>query len=218
MSKQPTILVVDDELINIKILAEVLKGDYHVVFATSGQEAVRLAGELKPDVILLDVVMPDLDGYSVCERLRQDPATAAIPVIFVTVQDTVEQEVRGLEAGAIDYVTKPVRPSAVKARVQQQLAYRSALLAAAQAEPAAPDTVPVAVPEEAPPAPALSSRQQEIFAWVQAGKTNWEIARILGCSEDNVKYHMKKILRVFGLNNRTHAAAQSVRAGLPGMR
>jgi len=141
MSKQPTILVVDDELINIKILAEVLKGEYHVAFATSGQEAVRLAGELKPDVILLDVVMPDMDGYAVCARLQQDPATAAIPVIFVTVQDTVEQEVRGLEAGAIDYVTKPVRPSAVKARVQQQLAYRSVLLAAAQAEPA-PDAAP----------------------------------------------------------------------------
>lgn len=214
MSKQPTILVVDDELINIKILAEVLKGEYHVAFATSGQEAVRLAGELKPDVILLDVVMPDMDGYAVCARLQQDPATAAIPVIFVTVQDTVEQEVRGLEAGAIDYVTKPVRPSAVKARVQQQLAYRSVLLAAAQAEPA-PDAAPESAPDAAP---ALSSRQQEIFTWVQAGKTNWEIARILGCSEDNVKYHMKKILRVFGLNNRTHAAAQSVRAGLRGTR
>ncbi|WP_198120175.1 response regulator transcription factor [Massilia rhizosphaerae] len=193
---KPTVLIVDDEVINIKMIADVLADECEVLFACSAAEALQLAQAQTPDVILLDVVMPDLDGYTVCARLKSDPATADIPVIFITSLDAVEQEVKGFEAGAIDYVTKPLRLSAVKARVQKHIGYRRAQTAASGMQ---------TTPE--PDLAALSARQKEIFAWVQAGKTNWEIARIIGCSEDNVKYHMKKIMRVFDVSNRTLVAA-----------
>ena len=199
-AKKPTILLVDDELINIKILADILKSNYEVVFATGGQDGVRMASELIPDVILLDVMMPDMDGYEVCAQLQKNVHTAAIPVIFVTALSSTEHEVKGLDAGAIDYVTKPVQPSVVQARVRNQLEYKNLLLASANAKPS-----------ELPESDALSSRQKEIYGWVQAGKTNWEIARIIGCSENNVKYHMKKIMRIFGSYNRTQVAARHVR-------
>ena len=197
--RKPKVLLIDDELINIKILADVLKGDYEVVFANDGLEGIRIATESVPDLILLDVMMPGMDGYAVCERLQQNPRTSAIPVIFVTALTAAEQEIKGLEAGAIDYVTKPIRPAAVKARVASQIEYKNTLLAST------PEQDEVQGLEE------LSSRQKEIFGWVQAGKTNWEIARIIGCSENNVKYHMKKILRIFGSYNRTQVAAKHVR-------
>jgi len=199
-SKKPKILLIDDELINIKILADILKDDYEVVFAASGPEGIRLASESIPDLILLDVMMPEMDGYEVCAQLQKNARTAAIPVIFVTALGSTEHEVKGLDAGAIDYLTKPVKPAVVQARLRNQLEYKNTLLATANAKP-----------EQAPESEALSSRQKEIYGWVQAGKTNWEIARIIGCSEDNVKYHMKKILRIFGSYSRTQVAARHVR-------
>jgi CheY-like chemotaxis protein len=82
--KKHSVLLIDDELINIKILSEVLKEEYNVVFATAGEEGVYRAIEAKPDIILLDVMMPGIDGYEVCARLQNEPRTAKIPVIFVT--------------------------------------------------------------------------------------------------------------------------------------
>jgi CheY-like chemotaxis protein len=196
---KPTVLIVDDEVINIKMIADVLGDECEVLFACSAAEGLQLARAQKPDVILLDVVMPDLDGYAVCIRLKSDPATADIPVIFITSLDAVEQEVKGFEAGATDYVTKPLRLSAVKARVHKHIGHRRTQAASGIQTAPEPDLA------------ALSARQKEIFAWVQAGKTNWEIARIIGCSEDNVKYHMKKIMRVFDVSNRTLVAARHPR-------
>ena len=202
--KKSRVLLIDDELINIKILAEILRDDYEVVFASSGPEGVRLALESTPDVILLDVMMPDMDGYEVCAQLQNDPRTATIPVIFVTALNSTEQEVKGLEAGAIDYVTKPVKPAIVKARLHNQLEFKNAILASA-----------ATTQSDELGSEELSCRQKEIFGWVQAGKTNWEIARIIGCSENNVKYHMKKILRIFGSYNRTQVAAKRIRVDGP---
>jgi diguanylate cyclase (GGDEF)-like protein len=120
-TSKATILVVDDVPANIEILNGVLGNQYDVLFATNGLDAVEIAREQNLDLILLDVMMPGLDGYGVCSLLKAEEKTADIPVIFVTAMDQEEDESRGLKAGVVDYITKPVRPSIVKARVQNQL-------------------------------------------------------------------------------------------------
>jgi diguanylate cyclase (GGDEF)-like protein len=116
-----TVLIVDDMPSNIEILEGVLGTDYEVLFATSGKEALDIAASQNPDLILLDIVMPDMDGYEVCTQLKANAKTQDIPVIFVTAMDQEEDESKGLNAGVIDYITKPVRPAIVKARVHNHL-------------------------------------------------------------------------------------------------
>lgn len=112
------ILVVDDEPSNIQILAGILQEQYIVSAATSGKKALELAAAQKPELILLDMVMPEMDGLEVCRALKADPATADIPVIFVTGMTDPENEEQGLAAGAVDYIFKPVSPPVVRARVK----------------------------------------------------------------------------------------------------
>ena len=115
---KPRILVVDDTPANIKILAELLRKDYLLSVATGGAVALEIAGsEDRPDLVLLDVMMPEMDGYEVCRRLKADPRTRDVPVIFVTAMSEVDDETKGFALGAVDYITKPVRPPIVKARV-----------------------------------------------------------------------------------------------------
>lgn len=116
-----TILLVDDAPANLEALNAVLGSDYELVFATSGPEALDQAREQLPDLILLDVMMSGMNGYEVCRQLKADERTRGIPVIFVTAMDHEEDETAGLDAGAIDYLTKPVRASIVKARVRNHL-------------------------------------------------------------------------------------------------
>jgi diguanylate cyclase (GGDEF)-like protein len=117
----PTILIVDDLPSNIEILAGLLGEEYEILFATSGEEALEIAHRQIPDLILLDVVMPEMDGYTVCARLKEDEVTRDIPVIFVTGKDQDEDESKGLIAGGIDYITKPIRPAIVTARIRNHL-------------------------------------------------------------------------------------------------
>jgi len=112
------ILVVDDEPSNIQILAGILQEHYILSAATNGAKALELAAAQHPDIILLDMVMPEMDGLEVCRALKADPATAEIPVIFVTGMTDSENEERGLAAGAVDYIFKPVSPPVVRARVK----------------------------------------------------------------------------------------------------
>ena len=112
------LLIVDDEPINIQILSGILGDDYVLIAATKGRKALELAKNQSPDLILLDMMMPEMDGLEVCKALKQDPATQDIPVIFVTAMSDVENEERGLQAGAVDYITKPVSPPIVRARVR----------------------------------------------------------------------------------------------------
>lgn len=116
-----TVLIVDDTPANIEMLSEALSDEYEVLFATSGQDALEIAADQHPDLILLDVIMPEMDGYQVCGRLKEDARTQTIPVIFVTAMDHEEDETKGLNLGAIDYLTKPIRPPIVRARVQNHL-------------------------------------------------------------------------------------------------
>jgi diguanylate cyclase (GGDEF)-like protein len=124
------VLIVDDEPLNIEIAAAALESDYEIVFATSGHAALEQAAAIKPDLILLDVMMPDIDGYEVCRRLKTDTVTQDIPVIFLTARSEESEEAKGLDLGAVDYITKPIRSPIVKARVRNHVAlkqYRDAL-------------------------------------------------------------------------------------------
>ncbi|WP_432735297.1 diguanylate cyclase [Maridesulfovibrio sp. FT414] len=116
------ILIVDDAPANIKLLGAVLREDYRIAVARDGMNALEIAAsEDSPDLILLDIVMPEIDGYEVCRRLKKNPATQNIPVIFITSRDQVEDEAKGLELGAVDYITKPFSLPIVKVRVKTQL-------------------------------------------------------------------------------------------------
>ena len=118
---QPLILAVDDEASNLQLLRQILQDHYRLRFAKDGQRALELAREERPNLILLDVMMPGMSGYEVCAALKADPALAAIPVIFVTALTETDDELEGFEAGAVDYITKPVSPPIVRARVRTHL-------------------------------------------------------------------------------------------------
>ena len=127
MTTSATLLIVDDEPANLAILAEMLEPDYRIRVAKSGRQALHAsASEPRPDLILLDIEMPDMSGYQVLETLRDDPSTEEIPVIFVTAHTTTEDEERGLTLGAADYITKPVQPAIVRARVRTQVENKAA--------------------------------------------------------------------------------------------
>jgi len=122
-----TILIVDDSPENLAVLSELLQTEYRVRAATSGKKALRVVKTAhKPDLILLDVMMPEMDGYEVFARLRADPETRDIPVIFVTAMDSTEAEIRGLDVGAVDYIAKPIVPPILRARVHTQLELKQA--------------------------------------------------------------------------------------------
>lgn len=120
--RQPVLLIVDDEPVNLAVLAGLLRPRYRVRAANGGEAALRAAStDPLPELILLDVMMPGLDGHAVLSRLKEDPRTRDIPVIFVTALGAEEDEERGLRLGAVDFITKPIRPSVVRARVHTHL-------------------------------------------------------------------------------------------------
>ena len=115
------LLVVDDEPTNVQILYELFQDSCEVCMATNGTDALLFCQKSKPDLILLDVVMPEVDGYAVCEKLKSDPLTQNIPVIFITGQTDPIEEARGFAAGAVDFITKPFHAKVVKARVYARI-------------------------------------------------------------------------------------------------
>jgi putative two-component system response regulator len=126
-SNNATILIVDDAPENLVVLGEVLSPHYRVRAATSGPAALKIAlSEPQPDLILLDIMMPGMDGYAVMERLQADPMTRDIPVVFITAMTGIDDETKGLELGAADYITKPIKPPVVLARVRTQLELKQA--------------------------------------------------------------------------------------------
>jgi len=115
------VLIVDDTTANIEILYKILHGEYDVFFAKNGRDGIKVVQREMPDLILLDIMMPEMDGYQVCTQLKADPLTASIPVIFITAMGSEEDETKGLDCGAIDYLTKPISPPIVRARVRNHL-------------------------------------------------------------------------------------------------
>jgi len=118
---KPRLLVVDDQPINIQVMYQAFAGDYQVFMATNGEQALAICKNNPPDLVLLDVVMPGMDGFEVCTRLKADAATSHIPVIFVTAHNDASEETHGLSVGAVDFIAKPVNPAVVRARVKTHL-------------------------------------------------------------------------------------------------
>ncbi|MCM8593883.1 two-component system response regulator [Accumulibacter sp.] len=126
LNGRATVLVVDDTPDNLSLMSALLRNTYRVKVANHGEKALRIAASpAPPDLILLDVMMPDLDGYEVCRRLKADPGTRHIPVIFLTARSEIEDEQRGLALGAVDYITKPISPPILMARVATQLSLKA---------------------------------------------------------------------------------------------
>ncbi|WP_286746543.1 response regulator [Aquabacterium sp. UBA2148] len=119
--RRPTVLIADDEATNLQVLRQILQNDYRLLFAKDGAKAVELAQTEQPDLILLDVMMPVMTGHDACRALKADPATRDTPVIFVTAMADTDDEAAGFELGAVDYITKPVSPPIVRARVRTHL-------------------------------------------------------------------------------------------------
>jgi len=126
MSNSSVVLVVDDDPLNIKLLIGILESEYEVLFALTGRKAVELAQQQKPDIILLDVMMPDQTGYQTCQILKESQATQDIPVIFISSLSDHIDEAKGLNCGAIDYISKPVKSAIVKSRVSNHLELKHA--------------------------------------------------------------------------------------------
>ncbi len=116
-----TILIVDDTETNIDILVNTLSRDYDIAVAMDGESALEAVEEEPPDLILLDIMMPDMDGYEVCKRLKDNPETADIPVIFLSALTGADEKQKGLKLGAADFLTKPFNPSVIQDKVKQHL-------------------------------------------------------------------------------------------------
>jgi len=123
-TERATVLLVDDVPANLSLLSGILRDDYRIQLATSGAKALELVAASAPDLILLDVMMPEMDGHEVCKRLKSNPATRDIPVLFVTAQNQIEDEELGLTLGAMDYIHKPISPPIIKARVRNHIALK----------------------------------------------------------------------------------------------
>ncbi len=119
--RRPRLLLVDDEPTNLQVLRGILQADYRLLYARDGATALKLAREEHPDLLLLDVMMPGMSGHEVCRTLKADAATQSIPVVFVTALADAGDEAQGFEAGAVDYIIKPVSPPVVRARVRTHL-------------------------------------------------------------------------------------------------
>lgn len=125
LAQKETVLAIDDETANLFVVRQILRDDYRVLAAVTEQDGIAIAKAQKPDIILLDVVMPGIGGYEVCRILKSDPETALIPIIFVSAMGGVEDEAKGLDLGAMDYITKPVRPAILRARLRTHLALKT---------------------------------------------------------------------------------------------
>ncbi len=126
-NKTKTVLVVDDTADNRTLLTQILKDDYRVLAAVSGLQAIELCERFMPDLVLLAVVMPMMDGYDVCLRLKKNPITAGIPVVFLTARSQIEDEQRGFDVGAVDYIQKPLSPPILLARVNTHLKLKNTM-------------------------------------------------------------------------------------------
>ncbi|MBK5939901.1 diguanylate cyclase domain-containing protein [Halochromatium roseum] len=120
------ILIVDDDPATVELIANLFRGQYETLFALSGEKALEIAASAIPDLILLDLMLPGMDGFAVCAQLKADPLTSAIPVLFITGRADSTTETRALELGAMDYITKPINPLVLKIRVRNQIELKQA--------------------------------------------------------------------------------------------
>lgn len=198
------ILVIEDEPDMRRNLTTILKMEkFHPLAAENGRVGVEMAKKEKPDLILCDVMMPELDGHGVLRALREDPSTVTIPFIFLTAKGEKGDVRDGMTLGADDYLTKPVAKAdllnAVRSRLQR---------AEQQATPAFMPDFSSAKPLEK--VLNLTPRVAETLLWIAQGKTNGDIASILGISEATVKKHVLEIFAALGVETRTAASLRAL--------
>lgn len=198
------ILIIEDEPEMRRNLATILRLEgFEPVVAEHGRAGVELARRQRPDLVVCDVMMPELDGYGVLEALRADPATARTPFIFLTARGERPDVRAGMNLGADDYLTKPVAKADLLAAIRARLA-RAAQQARTEFNPDFASAVPLER------AFGLTPRVAEVLLWVAQGKTNPEIAAILGISESTVKKHMLEVLATLGVETRTAATLRAL--------
>lgn len=208
------ILIVDDVPDNLALLSDALDAaGYMVLVALNGLSALSRIERRKPDLILLDAMMPELDGFETCRRIKAMAEMADIPVLFMTALNDSEHVVRGFEAGAIDYVTKPIVCNEVLARVASHLRTARILQVARKAGKAPSLTL-----DDYPAQDRLirrfqlTEREIEVLRWVACGKTNKDIGDILGLSPRTVNKHLEHIYVKLGVETRTAATSVALAA------
>jgi len=203
--KGADILVVDDTPANLELLSEMLKSNgYKVRPVTSGSQALQAAKSVPPDLILLDIKMPEMNGYEVCKQLRADEALAGIPVIFLSALADMEDKVRGLRGGGNDYITKPFQAEEVLARIEVHLKLRRQQKELKTENHRLKEKQPLRIKQDGLLI-ALSLREGEVLHWVREGKRNSEIAQVLNISAHTVRHHLENIFAKLGVETRTAA-------------
>lgn len=213
-AERGVILIVDDTPDNLALLSDALdEVGYMVLVALDGLSALSRIQRRRPDLILLDAMMPGLDGFETCQRIKADATTADIPVLFMTALTDSEHVVKGFAAGGIDYVTKPINTEEVLARVASHLRTARILQTARAASQAQPLTL-----NDEPAYATLSARFQlterevEVLRWVACGKTNRDIGDILGLSPRTVNKHLEHVYVKLGVETRTAATSVALSA------
>lgn len=198
------VLIVDDVPENLSVLHDALDdAGYKVLVATNGEAALARARQALPDIILLDAMMPGIDGFEVARRLKADFSTQHIPIVFMTGLTETEHVVAAFDAGSSDYVTKPIRPPEVLARIAAHLRTARQLQDAHKALEGIDDDTLVA---RLTTAFRLTPREAEVLFWVIKGKTNRDIGDILGTSPRTVNKHLEHVFEKLGVETRTAAA------------
>lgn len=202
------ILVIEDEPKMLRNLLTILKMEgFDAVGASDGVQGVEAARRELPDLIICDVMMPGFDGYEVLRRLRLDPSTTEIPLIFLTARGEREDVRAGMNLGADDYLCKPCATEELLSAIQARLRRQSQMeQAAARSLGGVPDSASAERLERL----GLTPREAEVLLWVAQGKANTDIGMILGMSEKTVKIHVGSILRKLSVENRTAAARVAI--------
>lgn len=193
---------------NIALMLE-MEG-YEVLTAENGRVGVEVALQKLPDLVICDVMMPELDGHGVVQTLRAEPATAMLPFVFLTARSDKSDVRIGMNFGADDYLLKPVVREDLLAAVEARLARSEAIEARVQAASANGGFHPDFTRHEPLMALGITNREAEVLLWVAQGKSNGDVAGILGMSEKTVKKHMGNIFEKLGIENRNAAAMQAV--------
>lgn len=211
---QGIVLIVDDTPDNLALLSDALDmAGYMVLVALDGASALERMQRRRPDVVLLDAMMPGLDGFETCRRIKAQAELADIPVLFMTALCDSEHVVEGFAAGGIDYVTKPIRTDEVLARVAAHLRTARSLQSARSVPALRPAPTQAQTQEALAQRFQLTDREVEVLQWVSCGKTNRDIGDILGLSPRTVNKHLEHVYVKLGVETRTAAAAVAIAAG-----
>lgn len=209
------VLIVDDLPDNLALLSDALEQVGHMVLvALDGTTALERMNRLKPDIVLLDAMMPGIDGFETCRRIKARAEFEDVPVVFMTALTESEHVVEGFAAGGVDYVTKPIVPEQVLARVASHLRTARSLRDARLAAQQPPERDAGAAREALTRRYQLTAREVEVLEWVACGKTNRDIGEILGLSPRTVNKHLEHVYVKLGVETRTAAATLAIAMGV----